>query len=227
MFSWEPGCTGSGPARRAGGEGTALGRAIEGDPAVTDSPLQPALDAAIEALEGLGLRYALVGGIAVSAWGASRATKDVDLYAELGTAIRPRLHRELVQRGFHVPAMDEELQRFGVFRSLFRPTNVFVDIFDADNPLGEAILERRREVHVQGRTRWTAAAEDLIVLKAFSDRARDHEDVTKLIAVSGPKLDMTYIENWARELDRSIGGDEVTERLKRAQHDARRTRGGR
>ena len=189
---------------------------------MTDSPLQPALDAATDALEGLDLRYALVGGLAVGAWGAPRATKDIDLYAELATAVRPRLQRELLKRDFDVPAMQEELERFGVFRSLFRPTNVFVDIFDAENPLGEAILNRRREVHVQGRIRWTAAAEDIAVLKAFSDRARDHEDLMKLIAVGGRKLDMPYIENWARELDRSMGGDEVTERLKQAQHEAAR-----
>jgi hypothetical protein len=189
---------------------------------VTESPLQPALDAALDALEGLGLRYAVVGGLAVGAWGVPRATKDVDLYAELTAAVRPRLRRELLQRDFDVPAMDEELERFGVFRSLFRPTSVFVDIFDAQNPLGEAILKRRREVQVQGRIRWTAAAEDLAVLKAFSDRARDHDDLMKLIAVGGRKLDMPYIESWARELDRSIGGDEVTERLKRAQNEAAR-----
>lgn len=189
---------------------------------MTESPLQPALDAALDALEGLGLRYAVVGGLAVGAWGVPRATKDVDLYAELAAALRPRLRQELLQRDFDVPAMEEELERFGVFRSLFRPTSVFVDIFDAENPLGEAILKRRREVQVQGRTRWTAAAEDLAVLKAFSDRPRDHEDLMKLIAVGGRKLDMPYIENWARELDRSIGGDEVTERLKRARNEAAR-----
>jgi hypothetical protein len=66
----------------------------------------------------------------------------------------------------------------------------------------------------------TAAAEDIVVLKAFSDRARDHEDLMKLIAVGGRKLDMPYIENWARELDRGMGGDEVTERLKRARSEA-------
>jgi hypothetical protein len=44
----------------------------------------------------------------------------------------------------------------------------------------------------------------------------------KLIAVGGRKLDMPYIENWARELDRSLGGDEVTERLKRARNEAAR-----
>lgn len=191
---------------------------------MTDSPLQPPLDAVIEALDGLGLRYAVVGGLAVSAWGSPRATKDVDLYAELASDTRPALRRELVERDFDVPAMEEELQRFGVFRSLFRPTNVFVDIFDAQNPLGEAILERRREVQVQGRKRWTAAAEDLAVLKAFSDRARDYEDLTKLIAVGGRTLDMQYIEKWARELDRGMGGDEVTERLHRAQREAAQRR---
>jgi hypothetical protein len=44
----------------------------------------------------------------------------------------------------------------------------------------------------------------------------------KLIAVGGRKLDMPYIEKWARELDRSMGGDEVTERLTRARHEAAR-----
>jgi len=194
---------------------------------VTDAPLQPALDAAIDALDDLGLRYALVGGLAVGAWGVPRATKDVDLYAELANAVRPSLRRGLLQRDFDVPAMDEELERFGVFRSLFRPTSVFVDIFDAENPLGEAILKRRREVYVQGRARWTAAAEDIAVLKAFSDRPRDYEDLMKLIAVGGRKLDMAYIEKWARDLDLSMGGDEVTERLKRARDEAsRRVRPG-
>jgi hypothetical protein len=35
--------------------------------------------------------------------------------------VRPQVRRELLQRDFDVPAMDEELERFGVFRSLFRP----------------------------------------------------------------------------------------------------------
>ena len=135
---------------------------------MTDSPLRPPLDIATEVLDRLSIRYALVGGLAVGVWGASRATDDIDLFAEIVPSVRPLLRRELVQREFDVPAMEEELQQFGVFRSLFRPTDVYLDIFDAQNPLGEAILARRRNVPVQGRARWTAAAEDLAVLKAFS-----------------------------------------------------------
>jgi hypothetical protein len=76
--------------------------------------LEPVLASAIEALETLGLRYAVVGGLAVSAWGAFRATRDVDLYVELPDSVRPAVRRELMARDFEVPAMDEELRRYGV-----------------------------------------------------------------------------------------------------------------
>ena len=69
-------------------------------------------------------------------------------------------------------------------------------MFDAQNPLGETILERRKKVQVEGGTRWMASAEDIVLLKAFSDRARDHEDLMKLVAVGGSKLDLPYIEQW-------------------------------
>jgi hypothetical protein len=70
----------------------------------------------LDVLEGLGIRYAIVGGLAVGAWGVSRSTRDVDVYAELPPD-RKALERALSERGFHVPAMEEELERFGVFRS--------------------------------------------------------------------------------------------------------------
>jgi len=187
---------------------------------MTESVLRPALDAAIDALGSLGLPYALIGGIAVGVWAPGRATADVDLYADLPQRARHQVRKELERRDFDVPAMDEELERFGMFRSLFRPTDVFVDIFDAQNPLGEAILSRRCQLEAEGRIRWIAAAEDLALLKVFSDRPRDFEDLMKIIAVGKGKLDMTYIERWVRDLDRSIGGDEVSERLRRAREEA-------
>ena len=36
----------------------------------------------IAALEALDVRYAIVGGLAVSVWAMPRATRDVDLYAD-------------------------------------------------------------------------------------------------------------------------------------------------
>lgn len=185
-------------------------------------PLEPALDAAIRVFDAFSLRHALVGGIAVGVWGASRTTEDVDLYAELPANMRASIQKALEKRDFDVPAMSEELERFGVFRSLHRPTKVFVDVFDAGNPLGEAILTRRKKMTFQGKVRWFASAEEIVLLKAFADRTRDFEDLTKLLAVGKGKLDLDYIETWVRELDRSIGGDEVGERLRKAAQEADR-----
>lgn len=181
-----------------------------------------ALLSAIDVLDGLSMRYAIVGGLAVGAWGVNRSTRDADLYAELPAATRPMLQRSLEQRGFHVPAMDEELEQFGVFRSR-SAGGVFVDIFSAAGPLGEAILDRRKKIEVTGKPLWFITPEDLAVLKAFSERPRDFEDLVNLSAVVGARLDVAYIRRWAKQLDESIGGNDVSERVERAlaQHEPR------
>jgi hypothetical protein len=114
-----------------------------------------------------------------------------------------------------VPAMDEELQRFGVFRSRSRD-GVFLDLFDSAGPLGEAIIDRRRQAPLAGRVLWVVAPEDLALLKAFSDRPRDFDDLVTLLDRAKSVIDMAYVRKWARMLDESIGSNEVTERVERA-----------
>jgi predicted nucleotidyltransferase len=173
------------------------------------------LVAGVEALDSLKLRYAIVGGLAVGVWAIPRATQDIDVYAEILPSAGPALEQALRSRGFHVPAMKEELERFGVFRSR-SSDGVFLDIFDAVGPLGEAIIRRRRQASIGGRDVWVIAPEDLALLKAFSDRPRDFDDLVVLLRRATSKLDMGYIEQWAKMLDESIGGDEVTERVQKA-----------
>ncbi len=180
--------------------------------------LDVVLRRAVTALDGLGVRWAVVGGLAVSAWAAPRATRDVDLYCEL-PAEPDALRIALEAQGFTVPAMREELQSFGVFRSRSKPEGVFLDIFDAVGPLGEAILERRTRVSIGETAVWLITAEDLAVLKAFSDRPRDFDDLKALLRPPGASLDLDYVLSWARRLDESIGSDEVTERIRRALTD--------
>jgi Nucleotidyl transferase of unknown function (DUF2204) len=173
-----------------------------------------ALDLGVDALTELGLAYAVVGGLAVAAWGSPRATRDVDLYADLHGR-EAELERALRRRGFVVPAMRGELERFGIFRSRLGKEGVFLDIFDAANPLGEAVLGRRRPVRIGGRDVWFVSPEDLAVLKVVSDRARDADDLAMLLAPEN-RVDLAYVAEWARRLDRSIGGDDVSERLRQA-----------
>ncbi len=144
--------------------------------------LQRALGGAVDALEHLQMSYALVGGLAVSAWATPRATRDADLWVALEGHQR-ELESALGNAGFEVPAMDAELEKFGVFRSRHRATGVFVDMFNAVGPLGEAILARRKPAQLAGREVFVASAEDVAVLKAFSDRERDMEDWSRFCAL--------------------------------------------
>ena len=159
------------------------------------------------------MRYALVGGLAVSAWALPRATRDADLWVELGDQ-RAQLEAALGSAGFDVPAMEGELNKFGVFRSKDMATGVFVDIFDAVGPLGDAILSHRVEGQLADVRVWLARADELAVLKVYSERRRDFDDLVALLKHADVSTD--YLREWAKQLDTSIGSDEVSERLARA-----------
>ena len=186
--------------------------------------VERALLEGVSAVDEIGLRYAVVGGLAVGVWAIPRATRDVDLYVELPIAARANLQNALTRRGFDVPAMDAELQQYGVFRSRLMKERVFLDIFDAVGPLGESILQRRRKIASAGRDIWFASAEDVALLKAFSDRPRDHDDLAALLAISEPPLDESYLKHWAKLLDDSLGGTDVAERLIEARRKASASR---
>ncbi|MBI3186047.1 MAG: hypothetical protein HYZ28_28250 [Myxococcales bacterium] len=176
--------------------------------------LERPLLSALDALGECRLRYALVGGLAVGVWGVPRATGDVDLWAELPDRLRPKLRGALIARGFEVPDMEGELQQFGVFRSLFRPQRIFLDVFDAGNPLGEAILAHRVRARLFDRSVWLVRAEELAVLKAIADRAKDRDDLVAILRSSRP--DTRVILHWAEQVDRSIGSTEVRDRFEAA-----------
>lgn len=182
--------------------------------------LEKALGEVADLLDRLGRPYAVAGGLAVAAWGVPRATRDVDAYVALDApSDRDAVRRGLEGLGYHVPAMEREIEEMGVFRSR-SPDGVFLDLFNATGPLGEAILAGRRAVRLADRSIWYVAPEELAVLKAFSDRPRDHEDLAALMAVMADRLDLDRVRRWARRIDAELGAGEVMERLQRAQQAA-------
>jgi hypothetical protein len=64
------------------------------------------------------------------------------------------------------------------------------------------------------------------LLKAFSERARDFEDIVGPASLPKLQLDLKYIQEWEKRLDDSIGGDEVTERVREALAQGRAKRSG-
>jgi hypothetical protein len=79
---------------------------------------------------------------------------------------------------------------------------------------GEKGPERSQEAPADGKE--ARPLPWLALLKAFSERERDFDDLTALLEVLGRKLDLAYIRSWTKRIDESIGSHDVSQRLDRA-----------
>ena len=147
------------------------------------------------ALGQAGIRYLVVGGVAVVLHGFVRATADLDLIVDLerenllrflelldGRGYRPRV--PVAMRDFADQSKRESWVRdkgMKVF-SVFHPTRAgeLIDIFVAEPfPFLEAYA-RRRSVDAGGVTVSVASLADLIALKRAAGRPQDLEDLRAL-----------------------------------------------
>lgn len=132
--------------------------------------------------EAEGWKYCIIGGLAVQRWREPRETADVDLtlltgfrdetdfIATLTTRFEPRIERA---------ADFARVHRVLLLRA---PSGVGLDIALGGLPFEETIVSRSSlftfppDVPLR-----TCSAEDLIVLKAFADRAKDWVDVEGVV----------------------------------------------
>lgn len=146
-----------------------------------------------------GIAYAIGGALALIAWGAPRATADVDISVFVGPDELPRVLDALERAGVMLPGdAARSAARIGLFRGALGRTPV--DVYTSSHPHHQAMYERRRLVELPGgAARWFISPEDLAVLKIFYGRAKDELDLQRLVAVR-PDLDLDYVEGWIRTM---------------------------
>lgn len=149
-----------------------------------------------DALEGAGIHYALGGAVALAYYGVPRATNDVDLGVYPGELAGPALVAALLRAGctFNEQAALDALSQgndFGV-----RCRGMRVDVFPPSHDLHFAIGERAVRQPLGGRPAWVVTAEDLVLLKLLWNRGQDIEDLKRLFAVWGERLDLSYVREW-------------------------------
>lgn len=147
------------------------------------------------ALEREGVRYLVVGGVAVNLHGAERMTSDVDLMLALDAENLKRFFSAVKDFGFKpvVPATLEQLcdadtldvwiREKHMLAFALRPTQDMaptVDILVKPVVSFEDAYMRRYKVKVEGIEISVAAAEDLITLKSGTGREIDKSDIRAL-----------------------------------------------
>lgn len=139
------------------------------------------LRSVVSALDGAGVDYALVGGLAVAVWGAPRATRDIDLLIQPDSL--PRAMAAAHDCGFTLEALPFEFKdgtRLQRVNKVDAEGNlVTVDFMLVDRNLAPAWAGRARlpfaggDIVVIGR-------EALIAMKALAGRPQDIADVQSL-----------------------------------------------
>ncbi|MDA1049666.1 MAG: hypothetical protein O3C40_04180 [Planctomycetota bacterium] len=156
--------------------------------------------------ERLELPYAVIGGIAVRAYGIPRPTYDVDFTVAVLRERLAEVYSAIEDEGYTIP---ESYQLGWVdsvagmplvkFRFYIKDRGVDADIFLAETAFQKKLLTRRRLVETPDGNCWLASAEDLILLKLLASRPRDLVDVQDVLFTQG-QLDEDYMRTWAAEL---------------------------
>lgn len=138
------------------------------------------------------VRFVLVGGLAVNAWGYLRATRDVDFVPDPEPENLARLNALLTELGGKVDVDGKLLSGTPIStflrtgdRTLVATELGQVDVLQGlpQVPPFAALDEQAKDVNLDGLVIRVCSLEHLIQMKRSSERARDREDLAALEAV--------------------------------------------
>jgi hypothetical protein len=165
----------------------------------------------IDALEGLGARYAIGGSLASAVQGVVRATMDADLVADLRMEDVEPLARTLGEAFYADEEMlRDAIRRHASFNMIHLETMFKVDVFVAKpRPFDRAQLSRRQLLVLSEESNaraYVATAEDIVLskLERYQMRGcvsdRQWRDVLGVLKVQGDRLDLDYVRRMAASL---------------------------
>lgn len=156
----------------------------------------------------------LIGGLAANRWGRPRATQDVDVSLFTGFGEEEGFVDLLLHR--FVPRRPDAREFALVSRVLLisSENEIGIDVALAAFPFEEAMIERAQPFKfARGVVVPTAAAEDVIVTKAFANRAIDWMDIEGIMVRQKGKLDWALIESELANRCELIEDNEASEAL--------------
>lgn len=145
-------------------------RMLKMKPDVSASEWKDVFLDAVALFEELGIRYALIGGVAAMYYGRARFTEDVDFVAATGHEATLAAHPQVMQKHHFDP---------GCTWKLHHASGVNIDLWK--DGFADRIIQRSVKASLAGREVWIAEPHDLIAMKLRADRPQDDYDISEII----------------------------------------------
>lgn len=157
---------------------------------------------ACQFLDREAIPYAMTGGLALAFWGYPRTTTDIDLIVLVDQSPHD-FWKAGVPNLFLLEPDELTFPHMKVWRALMpasSPNTVVVDLIRVDSSWSAVMMSRRIKATLLGASIYICSAEDIILLKLFSAREKDKEDIRTLVQIRKALLDLNYLEEWASKL---------------------------
>lgn len=157
------------------------------------------------------IKYVIIGGIAVLAWGEPRTTFDVDIVITLVPADLEETVIDFINQGFTVSK--DAIKRLTKNLAVKFKYGVYsVDLRLASFTIDKLAIERAKQLSVAGNRISIASKEDVIIFKLAHFDYKDRADIEAILRRQR-SIDFEYIAKSAQQLAKESGRAEILENL--------------
>ncbi|MCD6318556.1 nucleotidyl transferase AbiEii/AbiGii toxin family protein [Candidatus Aerophobetes bacterium] len=176
------------------------------------------------ALDEQSIPYMIIGGQAVLLYGEPRLTRDIDV--TLGVDVDALSKILEISKGLNLKPIPSDIVKFVkqtmVLPTKDRATGVRVDFIFSFTPYERQAIKRARKVPIKRAVVKFASVEDVIIHKVFAGRARDLDDVRSIL-LKNPSVNLSYIEKWLTEFDKSLPDKGFSKKFKEVLNSNKRS----
>ena len=159
------------------------------------------LAAAVRFFQRHRLRYALIGGMALSVWGRPRTTLDLDFLVQVDEEKLLKIREWVLKEGLKIDnTWVESNPLMARVQLRLRFGQVMVDMLIPRDAHDRNAFHRRKRKNMGRGSYWLIAPEDFILQKLKVGRPRDFEDAVTVLERLRGELDTSYLMRWARRL---------------------------
>lgn len=152
--------------------------------------------------EQAGIAYYITGGVAATAYGDPRTTRDLDVILNISKENIPTLVVALEAVGFYVPGVEDVVSgRMNNLQIIHQETVLQADLVIPKTESWENLKFERRQLE---SGLYFISPEDIVLSKLLWRRRSQSEkqwrDVLGVLKVQGDRLDGEYMSQWANNL---------------------------